>query len=321
MAAAQDNTLPPDEPTDLPTDQPANQRGSQPTQPSTHLPTTHLADSHRRYAAWLRREGANLLEQAEWHTREAARLETAVPPRAPAARALPAGKDDGGSIWQPLLGAVVGGLGALWWHRRTLQERRAGEVRHRAEVGVAADDVRQLPLPSHLPECCIEILARPGWYDRNLLRSVKIKPASWFVRAISDPRVAGTEIAATTIGDTIYFRQPTRFDPHSPEGLALLAHEIRHVEQYRAFGGLAGFALEYLRDYLGGGYGTNIPFEKEAYAIQRTVAQHLEQEFAYNAGKPPCLMTPAGHERNPQYVSLQSYPELDRWLTAGQALV
>ena len=169
-------------------------------------------------------------------------------------------------------------------------------------------------LPSTLPACCIRVLGRPGWFDPALLTTVRLKPANLFIRAISSPRVAGREIAATTIGSTIYFRQPERFDPHSPAGLALLAHELRHVEQYQARGGVVRFFIDYILAYLRGGYGTNIPFEAEAYEVGRVVYAHLEEEFAYNAGQSLCEITPAGHIPNPRYSLLQPYPTLPRYV-------
>ncbi|MFQ5342893.1 MAG: DUF4157 domain-containing protein [Anaerolineae bacterium] len=167
-------------------------------------------------------------------------------------------------------------------------------------------------LPPTLPECCLKVLARPGWYDAALLRAVRIQPANLFVRAISSPRVAGMEIAATTIGHTIYFRDPAYFDPHSPDGLALLAHEIRHIEQYREQGGVVRFSINYLLEYLRGGYGTDISAEAEAYELGSTVQAHLEAEFAYNAGQVLCEITPAGHTPNLLYSFLTPYPALPR---------
>jgi len=167
-------------------------------------------------------------------------------------------------------------------------------------------------LPPTLPPCCLKVLARPGWYDAALLRAVRIQPANLFVRAISSPRVAGTEIAATTIGHTIYFRDPDYFDPHSPAGLALLAHEIRHIEQYREQGGVVRFSINYVLEYLRGGYGTEISAEAEAYELGGIVQAHLEAEFAYNAGQVLCEITPAGHTPNPLYSLLTPYPALPR---------
>lgn len=167
-------------------------------------------------------------------------------------------------------------------------------------------------LPPSLPECCIRLLARPGWYDPALLRSVRVRPANILVRTISSPVVTRTEIAAITIGNTIYFRQPDQFDPHSPSGLALLAHEIRHIEQYRARGGVVRFSIDYVVQYLRGGYGTDISFEAEAYDIGGIVYSHLETEFAYNAEQVLCEITEAGHTPNPLYSFLSPYPALPR---------
>lgn len=167
-------------------------------------------------------------------------------------------------------------------------------------------------LPLTLPACCIKVLGRPGWYDPALLTSVRLRPATLFVRTISSPRVAGTEVTATTIGSTIYFREPKGFDPHSPAGLALLAHELRHVEQYQERGGVVRFSIDYVLEYLRGGYGTEISFEAEAYEVGSVVYAHLEAEFAHNAGQVLCEVTEAGHTPNPLYALLRPYPALPR---------
>lgn len=184
------------------------------------------------------------------------------------------------------------------------------------EMYGSGEDIEVVPetLPPALPECCIQVLGRPGWYDLVLLREVRLKPANLFVRAISSPQVAGTEISATTIGDTIYFRDPASFDPHSPAGLGLLAHELRHAEQYREQGGVVRFTLRYVQEFLRGGYGTDISFEAEAYEVGRVVQAHLVEEFAYNAGESLCLGALTEHIPNPQYNYLQPYPSLPRWL-------
>lgn len=227
------------------------------------------------------------------------------------------GNGSGTERWHPgwrSLAAAGGlvGLLAVWWRRRQegqdLGERQIADERLSREAAVSPSE----ELPASLPECCIEVLCRPGWYDRSMLREVQIKPANAFVKLISSERVAGTDITATTIGDTIYFRKPEEFDPHSPAGLALLAHEIRHVEQYQEHGGLVGFAIDYVRQYLQGGYGEGISFEAEAYELQGIVYKHLEQEFAYNSDHNLCEVTPAGHRPNLQYAYLEPYPELPR---------
>lgn len=216
--------------------------------------------------------------------------------------------------------AGMAGVAAWWWRRRQQKTepettpQDAGELTRVSTLADAeADTTAQTVLPPALPECCVNVLGRPRWYDRELLRSVKIRPANAFVRAISSPQVAGTEITATTIGDTIYFRQPEGFDPHAPAGLALLAHEVRHVEQYREHGGIIGFALDYIRQYRAAGYGTDISFEKEAYEIGSIVQTHLTEEFTHNDGESVCRMTPAGeHGPNLAYAYLEPYPDLPK---------
>ncbi|MBS1252609.1 MAG: hypothetical protein MAG451_01650 [Anaerolineales bacterium] len=224
--------------------------------------------------------------------------------------------------WRTLTAAGLAGLLVLWWRRRQRQtsepERQSGSphatfVSYETSTRRAASEPASDTLPATLPECCINVLGRPGWYDRELLREVQIKPANTFVKLISSERVAGTDITATTIGDTIYFRKPEGFDPHSPAGLALLAHEIRHVEQYREQGGIIGFALNYVREYRHGGYGIDISFEAEAYEIGAAVQAHLTEEFEYNEGVSHCRMTPAGeHRPNLVYAYAEPYPDLPR---------
>lgn len=203
----------------------------------------------------------------------------------------------------------------LWWRsKRGSQDRRWASTRDQltADMEVRGEDTEAEPqaLPSALPEWVIMVLGRPGWFDPTLLGTVRLKLVNLFVRVIQ--RMAGVPVAATTIGDTIYFREPKFFDPESPAGLALLAHELRHVEQWREQGFVQfsiRYALEFLRH---GGYGPNISFEADACEVQRTAQEHLEEEFAHNDDESPCLITPAGHAPNPQYSLLRPYPDLPR---------
>ena len=61
------------------------------------------------------------------------------------------------------------------------------------------------------------------------------------------PRWAAGNPLAVTVRNTIYFA-PGCFDAQSPEGVALLVHELAHVEQFRRLG-FAGFVLRYLAAY------------------------------------------------------------------------
>ena len=92
------------------------------------------------------------------------------------------------------------------------------------------------------------------------------------------PRWAAGRPAAMTFRHTVYFA-PGCFEPSSTEGIALLAHELAHVEQFRRLGTLR-FAARYLGAYLKSrlrgrtphaAY-TEIPLECAARDVQRLVA-------------------------------------------------
>lgn len=79
-----------------------------------------------------------------------------------------------------------------------------------------------------------------------------------------------------TYGNTIYIaeqRQPT-----STEQLTLLAHELKHVEQYQAQGGLDAFCTAYVAELWENGYELN-EFEKEAYLFDYRFAHELSEKF------------------------------------------
>ena len=85
--------------------------------------------------------------------------------------------------------------------------------------------------------------------------------------------------------DTIYL-QKGAFQPETPDGLALLAHEIAHCRQY-AHWGTWRFRAQYLRVYWRGrrrgmnhdaAY-RNIPFEVEARAIEDLVFETLQSQL------------------------------------------
>ena len=90
------------------------------------------------------------------------------------------------------------------------------------------------------------------------------------------------------------------YNPHAPRGLALLAHEIKHIEQVERYG-LVSFYWRYWLDYRRQGYGEALPFETEAYQFERLVRAQLKNEFALNAGRTPCLEMAAPHSPNPAF--------------------
>tara|TARA_R100000306_G_C4381851_1_gene145546 strand:+ start:12727 stop:13134 length:408 start_codon:yes stop_codon:yes gene_type:complete len=86
---------------------------------------------------------------------------------------------------------------------------------------------------------------------------------------------------AFTFGHHIYFA-PGRYDPESPNGIALIAHELKHVQQFRE-DGRAGMSANYLYQYAKGRmrrkghYAAylDIAYEEAARSLQARVAADL----------------------------------------------
>jgi hypothetical protein len=162
----------------------------------------------------------------------------------------------------------------------------------------------QSRLPTKIPPCAINMLARPAWFhDPAVIQRARLRPANWLARFLSSERFAGRkDIAAITIGHTIYFRDERQYDPHTAEGLGLLGHEVKHIEQFERHG-LLSFYWQYLRDYRQyGGYGEQIPFEQEGYAVGAAIRVQLLTEQAQNSChwcselQPPHTPQPAYHK-------------------------
>ena len=162
-------------------------------------------------------------------------------------------------------------------------------------------------IPPQCPECVLAMLDRPEWFpDPQVLHTAKLAYASGLPRLLSSNFFSGGKIAAITLGSTIYFRQASLYDPHTPAGLALLAHELKHVEQYQE-DKLVKFYWHYLQDYLRHRYGKKIKFEAEAYAFQRAVQKQLQTEFEFNQPRKPCLDDEA-HTQNLAFIKLAVEP-------------
>ncbi len=80
---------------------------------------------------------------------------------------------------------------------------------------------------------------------------------------------------AMTIAPLIFYGKAS-FNPQDPRSIALLAHELKHVEQYRAMGHF-GFLMRYFRDKARNGfeYSKTLPLEKAAYDLQTEVLEAL----------------------------------------------
>ncbi len=168
------------------------------------------------------------------------------------------------------------------------------------------------PLPARIPGCAVNLLARSEWFtDPNVVTRARLSEAGWVARLLSSKLFAGTGISAITLGHKINFRKLDRYDPHSPRGLALLAHELKHVEQFERYGRV-GFYVKYLWDYLRYGYGKErLAIEEEAYRFQAQVKEHLAREFADNPGCYPCLEMAEPHTTNPAFI--KTIPEVFRF--------
>ena len=157
-------------------------------------------------------------------------------------------------------------------------------------------------LPAKIPACAANLLARPEWFaDPEIVNRVKLTEASRIARFLSSKRFANTEISAITLGHTIHIRKPEKYNPHTPSGLALLAHEIKHVEQYEQ--GRLRFYPRYLGDYIRGGY-KKVRFETEAYAFDQMVENHLKDEFRANSDA-PCQEQTDPHTPNDAFAKIK----------------
>ena len=109
------------------------------------------------------------------------------------------------------------------------------------------------------------------WFGAMPLDGVHIVergPMCWLVRNV-------LRQGAMTIAPFIFYGK-ARFDASSLPSVALLAHELKHVEQYRAKGHVR-FLATYLRDLAGNKfrYSHDLPLEAEAYALQADVLKAL----------------------------------------------
>jgi len=106
--------------------------------------------------------------------------------------------------------------------------------------------------------------------DLEKVRIVTRGPGCWFVRNV-------LRQGAMTLAPYVFFGRDA-FDPAHAKSLALVAHELRHVEQYGQMGHLR-FLTTYLRDRIRAGhYSPELPLEAPCYALQRVVREALRQQ-------------------------------------------
>jgi hypothetical protein len=112
----------------------------------------------------------------------------------------------------------------------------------------------------------------PWFPDLDIERAhvVTHGPVCWFVRRV-------LRQGAMTIAPYIFFGRD-EYNPANAGSLALLAHELKHIEQYRSMGHIR-FLWTYLRDRRrAGGYSHELPLEVDAYALQAVVEPALRAQ-------------------------------------------
>ena len=82
---------------------------------------------------------------------------------------------------------------------------------------------------------------------------------------------------ATTIAPFVCFRAGT-FDPTTPRGLALIAHEAHHLTQVREMGWLGFYARYFVGQFRCGFNHAKHPLEMPAIDLQRFVAARLRED-------------------------------------------
>jgi len=128
-------------------------------------------------------------------------------------------------------------------------------------------------LPRRLPISTIESLKRKEWFtDPSVVDRARAVILPFC------PRYIATRRTAITLGHFIIFTKPQYYDPSSIQGLALLAHELKHVEQYRREGPLR-FLWQYFSHWLKVGYDLKRhPYEREATELEARVQAQLQKE-------------------------------------------
>ncbi|MNP02721.1 hypothetical protein D3C76_945820 [compost metagenome] len=113
-------------------------------------------------------------------------------------------------------------------------------------------------IPPHIREQLLP------WYDPGVLDAARYKISDNGQFSAATAMLQNPDVGAVTLIDVILFR-----DPQAAErDVALWAHELKHVQQYREWG-VGGFAQRYTHDF--------DAVEAPAYAIQAEVRRSLRQ--------------------------------------------
>jgi len=110
------------------------------------------------------------------------------------------------------------------------------------------------------------------WFPDFDMRSVTLVDA-WPMNALVKHVLRQ---GAMTVAPFVFYGK-AQFVPGNAASIALLAHELKHIQQYRSMGYL-GFFRRYFLDKARNGfeYSKALPLEKEAYDLQAEVLETLE---------------------------------------------
>ena len=108
--------------------------------------------------------------------------------------------------------------------------------------------------------------------DLEKVRLVHSGPVCWYVRYV-------IKQGAMTIAPFVFYGR-TAYDPTRLGSVALLAHELKHIEQYRRYGHvrfLARYLIALARARFR--YSRDLPLEAEAYYLQDEVRAELRTYY------------------------------------------
>ncbi|MFY0727250.1 eCIS core domain-containing protein [Pseudomonas sp. NFX15] len=114
------------------------------------------------------------------------------------------------------------------------------------------------PIPAHIREQLLR------WYAPDELDAVRYKVSDSGQLDAASAMLQNPDVGAVTLIDIILFRDPLAAE----QDVALWAHELKHVQQYREWG-VTGFAQRYTQDFNA--------VEAPAYTIQAEVRRSLRQ--------------------------------------------
>lgn len=159
----------------------------------------------------------------------------------------------------------AGGLGSLLGSVQQMAVSGLAQWIEQARASAAAAGTQGIPLH-------IRAQLEP-YYDRQVLETARYRVGDDGRFSAVNAMLLNPDVNAVTLVDLIAFRR----EEDARNNVALWAHELKHVQQYRQWG-VQEFAARYARD--------SSAVEAPAYEMQTRVARALRGLPAVAAGKP-----------------------------------